>query len=172
MSDTHSYIVRPISSEDVGGLLRLWRLTWTDTYGKTLGPEAVKTMLAGLNEHGASQIMPGTGERGYCALQANEMLGSVIFVARGSVTYLWGMYVHPDFQRRRVGTLLLQTVLKDAGKNSSIEVRALLSSPHAVSFYKKHGFTIKGEEDLDMFNGLKAQAVVMVWDGHRQLQNS
>ena len=52
--------------------------------------------------------------------------------------------IHPNYQHQSLGTRLLEEVFKDAlakkTRTLTLEVRA--SNEKAISFYKKHGFTI------------------------------
>ena len=136
----HPYDIRPIASEDADALIKVWKQTWAETYGQTLGQEAAQTMISGLDAHGTAQMMPGTGELGFCALDRTEVVGSIIYLKRGAVAYLWGMYVLPAHQRSGVGSKLLQAVTRRVGSDVRLEVRVQLSSPHAKAFYIHHGF--------------------------------
>ncbi|MBB4952856.1 ribosomal protein S18 acetylase RimI-like enzyme [Agrobacterium vitis] len=74
-------------------------------------------------------MLPGSGERGYCIADGQDIQASAIVVERGSVAYLWGMYVHPNCQRQWLGSMLLKGVASQIVTSSDIEIRALRCRP-------------------------------------------
>jgi ribosomal protein S18 acetylase RimI-like enzyme len=140
--------LRPITVDDHPGLLALWRETWTETYGPSLVQAALEKMLDEIAQNGTASFFPGTGERGYCITDGQNILASAIVAERGTVAYLWGMYVHPNCQRQGLGSILLKGAVSQIATSTDIEVRVLPTSPWAVSFYQKLGFVEIGIEDL------------------------
>ena len=70
------------------------------------------------------------------------------------VTRLHKIYILPEAQGKGVGKVLIEKVIAIAKENQS-EVISLNVNKfnQAVSFYKKIGFEIASEEDLDIGNG-------------------
>ncbi len=54
---------------------------------------------------------------------------------------LWNLCVHPEYQRKRVGTVLLRHVLK---RYQSLDLYVERSNRGARIFYEKHGFKVLG----------------------------
>jgi len=54
-------------------------------------------------------------------------------------------FVHPDFQRKRIGTLLLESIERLAGL-SKVKKITVASSLTAVPFYEKMGYRKRGRE--------------------------
>ncbi|TIX90030.1 GNAT family N-acetyltransferase [Rhizobium sp. P44RR-XXIV] len=152
---------RATTPDDAADLLRLWRDTWTATYGSSLGQSALSAMLKDLEHNGTASMLPGSGERGYCIASDHEIDGSAIFAERDGVAYLWGMYVHPSQQRRGLGSRLLHGVAGEIETAEKVEVRVLVSSPAAINFYRKHGFTETGREKTELINSVETATLVM-----------
>ncbi|OLP44325.1 GNAT family N-acetyltransferase [Rhizobium oryziradicis] len=152
---------RPITSDDHQGLVALWRDTWTATYGPSLGLAALDSSLKDLAQNGTASMLPGFGELGYCMADGQDIRASAIVVERGTVAYLWGMYVHPSCQRQGLGSLLLKGVASEIATSSDIEIRALPTSSSAISFYQKHGFVETGTEDTELTGGVSAKTLIM-----------
>ncbi|MFK0165312.1 GNAT family N-acetyltransferase [Rhizobium sp. NPDC090279] len=152
---------RAIIADDTADLLNLWRDAWSATYSSSLGQNALSSMLKDLERNGAASMLPGSGERGYCIASSGRLHGSAIVAERGTVAYLWGMYVHPSQQRKGFGTLLLAGVAEEIETAERIEVRVLVSSPAAIDFYRKHGFVETGREMIEILGSVEAAALVM-----------
>ncbi|WP_271575492.1 GNAT family N-acetyltransferase [Bradyrhizobium sp. CCBAU 11361] len=61
----------------------------------------------------------------------------------GHVRELLSLFVHPDFQRRSIGSALLSACLEDATRRGAIisNVKSVLG---AEEFYERHGFVVVG----------------------------
>jgi GNAT superfamily N-acetyltransferase len=70
------------------------------------------------------------------------------------VTRLHKVYILPEAQGKGIGKVLIEKVIAIAKENQS-EVISLNVNKfnNAVTFYKKNGFEIASEEDLDIGNG-------------------
>lgn len=86
---TATFDTRLIAPKDVDGLLALWRETWIATYGIVLGAGTLANMLAELDQHEATGMLPGADDRGYCIALRKEIIGSAIIAERGETAYLW-----------------------------------------------------------------------------------
>lgn len=152
-------LVRAIAPADEDELLGLWRETWTSTYGPSLGAEALDIMLRGL-DRGAVAMLPGRGERGYALVQDRRIVGSAIVRERGTVAYLWGMYVRPAQQRSGAGSQMLAAVARDLDTSASLEARVLVASRAAQAFYRARGFRPVGEETTEIMSGVEVPTLV------------
>lgn len=152
---------RATTPDDTAKLIGLWRDVWTATYGPSLGENALSAMLKDLEHNGTASMLPGSGERGYCLASDHDIHGSVIVAERSGVAYLWGMYVHPSQQRRGLGSRLLHGVAGEIETAEKVEIRVLVSSPAAISFYRKHGFIETGREKTEIMNSVEAETLVM-----------
>lgn len=96
-----------------------------------------------------------------CMADGQDIRASVIVVERGTVAYLWGMYVHPSCQRQGLGSILLKGVASEIATSSDIEIRALSTSSSAISLYRKHGFVKTGTEDTELTGAVSAKTLIM-----------
>ncbi|WNJ92103.1 GNAT family N-acetyltransferase [Bosea sp. 685] len=155
--------IRSIERGDEERLLAFWRYVWTSTYGSSLGSQVLDAMLSGLDRKGLSGMLPGNGERGYCALCGERLVGTAIAAERGQKAFLWGMYVDPGQQRLGLGTRLLSAVIADLALVSILEARALRSSPWAIAFYEGRGFRHNGDEAIELADGFSGTAAIMTF---------
>jgi ribosomal protein S18 acetylase RimI-like enzyme len=139
----------------------LFYKTWPATYLDTLGVDATNAMLAELDESQLKSIMPQDDEVTLVAIQNEVVVGTLTYALRQRVTYVWGMYVLPNFQRHGVGSRLILQTKRNIKNSDSIEVRVLQSSKSAVSFYHKLGFNIIGDETTDLASGFSTPTLVM-----------
>jgi N-acetylglutamate synthase-like GNAT family acetyltransferase len=73
----------------------------------------------------------------------NENIGWASINSQKNYSVLENLYVKWDFRRKKVGTLLVQTLVQEEIKPLYVQ-----SAHHAVSFYKKLGFTPVSKADL------------------------
>ena len=73
------------------------------------------------------------------------------------------LYVLPEFQRKSAGKNLLNTIIKYVNDNSGVALYLNVNKYNiqAIEFYKKQGFTLKREEDIDIGNGYFMNDFVM-----------
>lgn len=75
-----------------------------------------------------------------------ELAGYTIMSWAGSEAHLLNLCIHPDWQQRGYGSLLLEYMINHVARLKSeavyLEVRA--SNPSAVSLYKNRGFKVIG----------------------------
>ena len=127
----------------------------------TLGIEALKAMLAELDANGTASMLPGNGERGYCAVCGNSIIATAIINEREDIGYLWGMYVASEHQRAGIGSALLSACLSSLTCARTLEVRVLETSSWAISFYQRHDFAITGWDYTELLDGVKTGTLVM-----------
>lgn len=155
--------IRAVTSEDASGLVDLWRETWTQTYGPSLGAARLDGLLRGL-AGGIGAMLPGRGERGYCLSANSQIIGSAVVNEPGRTAYLWGMYVHPQHQRAGVGSRLLAHVVRSLSVAERLEIRALRTSRGALAFYRGWGFEPVGDEEIELMSGVSVTGRVLVAD--------
>jgi ribosomal protein S18 acetylase RimI-like enzyme len=146
--------IRPWASADTPSLRAMYNTTWTTTYGATLGPDMLQSLLALLDPPDLSAILPGEDGRTTIAEAgppfARQIMGSIIAAERGQTAYVWAMYVAPDHQRQGIGSALLRQGTSWLSTAALVEVRVIRSSIGALGFYKSYGFQEAGTEDAQM----------------------
>lgn len=138
-------VIRAIGVADRAALLDHWSATWRATYSSAHGAAVVERMIAAVAAD-LAVMLPGTGERGLAAVLGERIVGTAVFVERGRIAHLWGMYVRPQAQRCGIGTALMERVARSIAAAELVEVRALETSPWAIAFWRRLGFDEIGRE--------------------------
>lgn len=79
------------------------------------------------------------------AFDGNKMAGFIIGFAGGGTGFIYTLDIHPDYRRRRVGTMLvraLEEILFSQGAKR-IRLEAAVKNPAALDLYRKAGFREK-----------------------------
>lgn len=137
--------------------------TWPVTYGSILSKEQIhymldlfyseKTLLENLNQKGHHFLL--VKEAGIC-------LGFASYEHRylnQEVTRLHKIYLLPEAQGKGAGKFLLNATENLARQNHSVAISLNVNKFNtALSFYKKMGFKIVGEEDIELgYGGYKME---------------
>ena len=102
-----------------------------------------------------------------------DLAGYTIFSFAAGEAHLLNLCIHPDWQQRGYGSLLLEYVINQASRleceSIFLEVRA--SNPRAASLYKNRGFKVIGQRRSYYQAGAgREDAVVMCLElGHTNL---
>ena len=153
--------IRPVTAEnaaDAGGIIYT---SWGETY-RGLMPDEV---LDGRSLDvciGKARENPQNYRLAYIG---GEPAGTVVFLpeTRDFCTKREGgevvaLYVLKKFQRRGVGRALLETAVREVGRNG-LTLFVLKGNDNAVAFYKKMGFAFTGKEIA--FTGMTDLEMVM-----------
>jgi N-acetylglutamate synthase-like GNAT family acetyltransferase len=82
-----------------------------------------------------------------CYLDEDGVIGVMGIQDRKDVTLIRHAYVATRHRKRGIGTILLRELIKDAKK--PILIGTWKAAHWAISFYKKHGFSVVSEEEKD-----------------------
>jgi ribosomal protein S18 acetylase RimI-like enzyme len=153
--------VRRARDEDVAGMRALLSITWRDTYGAFMPPEAIERATAewhALHVLAAELARPDT----FSAVAEGEtgIVGMVTAHERPDAVEIARLYVQPGAQRRGIGGRLLAAALSAFPDQvaARLEVEAL--NPKGRAFYAREGFVPVGERTLEVF-GTTLLLVVM-----------
>ena len=152
-------LIRPLSQNDLDALRSLWRITWRDTYGAELGPRAALVIDASVDGDAIQSMFTPDGGC-LVAIEDGEILGSVCFVERGPVAYVWGMYVRPSHQRAGIGTRLLRRAASTFQNAEWVDCSAV--DARALAFYRKLGFADQGPGEVELFQGVRRPTIRLV----------
>jgi len=72
------------------------------------------------------------------------------------------LYVHPDFQNRRVGSTVMKMILAEADRSGAAVLVGALKESASNRFYQRHGFVMTSEGEWDNYYTRPTQA-----KGHR-----
>jgi ribosomal protein S18 acetylase RimI-like enzyme len=144
--------VRRCRLRDVGPLSDLLRVCWHATYDSILG-EVEATRLA---RYMCSKVnlgitvafsrvfarsltlvaTKGTAPIGYAMAQRDEQDGQII---------LYGLYVHPEWQGKGIGSALVEAVVAKFPGAERIRLEVLKGNDAAIAWYQRRGFEAYGE---------------------------
>jgi ribosomal protein S18 acetylase RimI-like enzyme len=141
--------VRTASERDLPAVQKLLRETWHATYDTIYGVERISEItndwhsLANLKSRLSkphSEFVLCEGESGIVGMAFASQSDS------GFVT-LYQLYVHPDAQRRGVGSLLLDEIIAAFPDAKSLRLEVEPENTGAVAFYTAKGFAQVGNTD-------------------------
>lgn len=144
--------------EDIDKIQEIAYKTWPVAYGQILSKEQLDYMLEMMysNETLNDNII----NNGHFFLLANEGADCLGFASfehhylNKNTTRLHKLYVLPESQGRGIGKLLLDKIMVLAIDNHSDVISLNVNKFNkAFIFYKKMGFEIVAEEDLEIGNG-------------------
>lgn len=136
--------------------------SWPNTYGSILSKEQInymldlfyseQTLLQNLNQKGHRFILvrEGTVCLGFASYEHNYQ--------NDKCTRLHKIYLLPQAQGKGAGKLLINAIENLAKENHSVVVSLNVNKFNkAITFYKKIGFEVIFEEDIELDHGYKME---------------
>lgn len=150
--------VREANTSDFSTIRDIAYKTWPDAYGKILSPEQLQYMLeAFYSETALTENYVHKHHRFLLLTEDDAPLGFASYEHNyqgQSVTRLHKIYLLPQSQGKGAGKLLLESVENRAVANLSKAISLNVNRFNdAQIFYRKNGFEIVGEEDIDIGRG-------------------
>jgi ribosomal protein S18 acetylase RimI-like enzyme len=145
------------TSKDIPIIQEIAHKTWPITYGSILSKAQLDYMMDLMYSDASLLEQLNTKPLFFLAYEEDVCLGFTSCennYLNKNVTRLHKIYILPEAQGKGVGKVLIEKVTAIAKENQS-EVISLNVNKYnkAVSFYKKIGFVVASEEDLDIGNG-------------------
>ncbi|MCX8020259.1 MAG: GNAT family N-acetyltransferase [Chitinophagaceae bacterium] len=136
---------------------------WPAAYATILSEDQINYMLHLMYSHESLMNQMKQQHEFLIVLHNNRPAGfaSVSPVAAG-VYKLQKLYIHPKYQGAGAGRFVIETILKaiKQKRGTALQLNVNRNNP-AVFFYKKSGFIIVKEEDIDIGNGFFMNDYVM-----------
>lgn len=150
--------VREANATDFAMIRDIAYKTWPDAYGEILSPEQLHYMLdAFYSEAALSENYSQKHHRFLLLTEDDAALGFASYEHNYQslpVTRLHKIYLLPESQGKGAGKLLMAAVENRAMANRSKVISLNVNRFNkAQIFYRKHGFEIVGEEDIDIGHG-------------------
>ncbi|GAB3576126.1 GNAT family N-acetyltransferase [Spirosoma luteolum] len=141
--------------------------TWPSTFGAILSPAQIDYMLSWM--YSIDALHEQVEQKGHVFLLAEsdtgEPLGFCSYELHAGgqpVTKVHKIYLLPAAQGQGVGRLLLDAVAARATEAGDRALRLNVNRFNkAVSFYEKVGFSVVGQEDIDIGNGFLMEDYIM-----------
>lgn len=154
--------LRPEEAEALGELAgRIWR----HNYAGMISPAQIDYMLAQRYHPPLIRQQLARGDHWDVARDGETLLAFAhSFPLEGGAVKLDKLYVHPDWQRRGIGALLLQRVEARARARgrSHLVLRVNRRNSQAIAAYRKYGFCVAREVVEDIGQGFVMDDYVMI----------
>lgn len=153
--------VEKVKPEEIMEVKQLLSFVWSCTYGEYLSADTIKKVTSvwhapeGLKRQAENPNL-------YFAVAKNEA-GKIIGLVtadgskKGSL-YISRLYIHPDQQRKGVGTKLYESALTHFPDVTRVRLDVEEQNKRAMNFYKKHGFKEIGEK-IENVEGEKIKSI-------------
>ena len=151
---------RALSETHRNGLRTLWKNTWTATYSGVFDDKAFESLTSTLDDRELSSMLSGDDVRIILAHLDDIIIGSAVFKEVGAITYLWGMYVLPEYQRQNIGCDLIRLMVDAIENSTEVHIYVLETSMSAIRFYGKMGFIEVSRENIQLSPGLIVHSVL------------
>lgn len=161
MTHSSAFFISKLSPDERAALRPLLQNCWKQTYEGELGEQITAKLLETLKSDNIGGLVPATDETVHIARQGDHILGCAVSAARHGVTYIWGCYVLPDFQRKGIGRRLLRRSITVHDRANSVQLIVLKSSISAIKFYQTLGFKIRSEDEFELLPGHQVPSMTM-----------
>ncbi len=145
------------TSKDIPIIQEIAHKTWPITYGTILSNEQLDYMMNLMYSDESLLEQFKSKPLFFLAQEDDSFLGFTSCennYQNNKVTRIHKIYILPETQGKGVGKLLIEKVIAVAKENKAEVISLNVNKFNkAVSFYKKIGFEIVAEEDLDIGNG-------------------
>lgn len=140
-------LIRRGAEADVEGVRDLLRITWHDTYDALIGAERVTAVSR--RWHTPAALRHELAAPATCFLVADAgggIVGHILADARRPpLLTVTRLYVHPGWQRRGIGSRLLEAAIAAHPECDTLSLGVDAGNRKGLAFYRKHGFVVHGE---------------------------
>lgn len=151
-----SLSIRPADLEDINTIGFLAQQIWPGTYGAILSPDQLRYMLALFYSPAALRQQMLDDKHHFLIMEEEEEpvgFASWSMVAGPGVYKLHKLYVLPRRQGKGLGKVMLDFIFADiAALGAGTLILNVNRHNKARQFYEKIGFSVIGEEDIDIGN--------------------
>jgi diamine N-acetyltransferase len=150
-------LIKTASVNDISAIREITRKIWPVTYGEILSQEQLEYMMDLIYSDNSLLLQIQNNHQFFIVSEGLTNLGFASFehhYLNKSVTKLHKLYLLPESQGRGIGKLLIESIAVLAKENQSEIISLNVNRFNkAYAFYKKMGFEIVAEEDLEIGNG-------------------
>lgn len=158
--------IRPATTKDYPTIQRIAHLTWPETFREILSPQQITYMLDWMYSLSSLQEQVEVkGHRFLIAQDEDEFVGFLSYQSEyngDAKTKIHKIYILPSTQGKGVGKELINHTSKIAQQhaNSSLILNVNRYNK-ALDFYKRMGFDIVGQEDIDIGNSFLMEDFIL-----------
>ncbi|MGA2042878.1 MAG: GNAT family N-acetyltransferase [Roseiarcus sp.] len=146
-------IIRAIAPTDAESIHAIHGLCLQRSLSGRYTREQIEAWMAGRTPQGTLRAAEG-GERFF----VTEEAGAIAGYASWKEEELLSLFVHPDFQGRGIGSMLLAACFDDAAR-SDASISVVKSVLGAEGFYARHGFGVVGPGSMSK----RGVAIPHIW---------
>ena len=149
--------------EDVAEIARLAGVVWRAHYPGIISGEQIEYMLAKMYDLEVLRREMKEGIAYVRLLEGGELLGFASYGPEGREMKLYKLYVHPQQQRRGLGTASLGHVERGCRERGFATLMLTVNkrNAQAIAAYRKHGFVIREPVMTDIGGGFVMDDYVM-----------
>jgi ribosomal protein S18 acetylase RimI-like enzyme len=161
--ETPTLTLRKASDADVLLIRELSLQVWPQTYALILSPEQIQYMLNLLYSEASLHQQLHDNHHFFIVYNAGIPIGFVSYSeVEPHIFKLQKIYILPQQQGRGTGKYVIWQVIERVKAEGAIALRLNVNRNNpALGFYKKIGFEIIREEDIDIGNGFAMNDYVM-----------
>ena len=158
-------IVRTVEKKDIPEMEALLSYIWADTYASFLPDEVIQSVKGMWKDSTLLQKqIENPGTLFLVAEAENVLVGlSTVVSCEDGTLAMVRLYVHPDHQRKGIGSALLDKSILSFPKAGKIHLEVIKKDVKAVNFYLKHGFLYIEKKKRDI-EGTEVDLLVMEKD--------
>ena len=155
----HNMIIRAPRPEDSEDICRVHRAAVHALAGMAYRGEILRAWAGRMTPHGVQRGLQAPGIKGFVAEFDDEVVGFAV-LCESSVR---AIYVHPDFQKRGIGSRLLSRLEEEAFSKGlgTVNLNAALN---ARSFYEANGYHVVRKTRFPLNEELSMGSLEMMKD--------
>jgi ribosomal protein S18 acetylase RimI-like enzyme len=143
MSDqSHQIVVRRCRDDDVDELMDMLGASWRAAYTGIMSAQKINGMIGRIAAMKHDLIDPQFHH--WLAVMDGKIVGMIWaeHAVIGRTLKIYMLYVHPDYQNRGIGTVLLDEVWERFSDMATVKLDVLQKNERGIAFYKRRGFSI------------------------------
>lgn len=143
--------IRRAVAADAAAICRVRKASWLATYPSSEFGISAADILASIDFDSSAErakweyILTDPNNGDWVAESAGEIVGFMAAGLEAGQRRIFAMYLLPDFQRRGIGSQLMQTALDWLGAGS-VRLGVFVLNTGAIEFYRRFGFELTGRE--------------------------
>jgi len=158
--------VNRVGTESIPVIRDLAERTWKAAYASILSPEQMKYMLDLFYSEAALKKQMEDGHQFIIAKENNKAVGFASYSVKSAeepLTYrLQKIYIDPECQGKGTGKLLIGFIINDISSYDAVNLEVNVNRHNkAMEFYRKIGFKVIREEDINIGNNFFMNDYVM-----------
>lgn len=147
--------IRKATQDDIATIRKLANIIWPPTFSEILSAEQISYMLELIYSEKSLQKQITEGHIFLIAENNNTPVAYADYsLLKNDVYKLHKIYVLPSQQGKSIGRLLIEYIIQTIKKENAASLLLNVNRDNkAKDMYEKIGFTVIGEEDIDIGEG-------------------